>query len=158
MESAGITETYVILSGARSAQSKDLSGDETVLRAERRRSFDSLRSLRMTNPYVLRLFVTSQTLIRIVNCQFTKSPFSTQTNSPRWQRGRRSFMGFCNGTNGVLWDQPGTAGCSLLGAGDLSLLTPTADGVLRIPPKKRGFLCSHITRQQPFGHPSSLLW
>ena len=42
MESAGITETYVILSGARSAQSKDLSGDETLLRNERRRSFDSL--------------------------------------------------------------------------------------------------------------------
>ena len=39
---AGITEPYVILSGARSAQSKDLSGDETVLRGERRRSFDSL--------------------------------------------------------------------------------------------------------------------
>ena len=39
---AGITETYVILSGARSAQSKDLSGDETLLRNERRRSFDSL--------------------------------------------------------------------------------------------------------------------
>ena len=55
---AGITETYVILSGARSAQSKDLSGDETILRGEGRRSFDSLRSLRMTNPYVLRLFVT----------------------------------------------------------------------------------------------------
>ena len=42
MESAGITETYVILSGARSAQSKDLSGDWTVLLGEGRRSFDSL--------------------------------------------------------------------------------------------------------------------
>ena len=42
MESAGITETYGILSGVRSAQSKDLSGDETLLRNERRRSFDSL--------------------------------------------------------------------------------------------------------------------
>ena len=39
---AGITETYVILSGARSAQSKDLSGDWTVLLGEGRRSFDSL--------------------------------------------------------------------------------------------------------------------
>ena len=64
---AGITETYVILSGVRSAQSKDLSGDETVLLGEGRRSFDSLRSLRMTNPYVLRLFVTFQTLIRTLN-------------------------------------------------------------------------------------------
>ena len=68
---AGITETYVILSGVRSAQSKDLSGDETVLLGEGRRSFDSLRSLRMTNPYVLRLFVTFQTLIRIVHCQLS---------------------------------------------------------------------------------------
>ena len=65
MEDAEIIEPYVILSGARSAQSKDLSGDLTVLLGERRRSFDSLRSLRMTNPYVLRLFVTFQTLILI---------------------------------------------------------------------------------------------
>ena len=50
---AGITETYVILSGARSAQSEDLSGDLTVLWGEGRRSFDSLRSLRMTNPLVI---------------------------------------------------------------------------------------------------------
>ena len=42
MVDAGITETYVILSGARSAQSKDLSGDWTVLLGEGRRSFDSL--------------------------------------------------------------------------------------------------------------------
>ena len=65
MEDAEITEPYVILSGARSAQSKDLSGDLTVLLAERRRSFDSLRSLRMTIPYVLRLFATFETLIRM---------------------------------------------------------------------------------------------
>ena len=42
MANTGITETYVILSGARSAQSKDLSGDWTVLLGEGRRSFDSL--------------------------------------------------------------------------------------------------------------------
>ena len=42
MEDAEITEPYVILSGARSAQSKDLSGDWTVLLGEGRRSFDSL--------------------------------------------------------------------------------------------------------------------
>ena len=47
-EDAEISEPYVILSGARSAQSKDLSRDLTVLRGEGRRSFDSLRSLRMT--------------------------------------------------------------------------------------------------------------
>ena len=35
-------KNVVILSGARSAKSKDLSGDLTVLRDERRRSFDSL--------------------------------------------------------------------------------------------------------------------
>ena len=75
MVNAGITETYVILSGARSAQSKDLSRDLTVLRGERRRSFDSLRSLRMTNPFVLRLFAIFGTLIRIINCQFPKAPF-----------------------------------------------------------------------------------
>ena len=48
-------------------QSKDLSGNETVLRGEGRISFDSLPSLRMTNPFVVWLFAIFGTLIPIVN-------------------------------------------------------------------------------------------
>ena len=42
------TTSVVILSGAQSAESKDLRTDFRTVHNEMRRSFDSLRSLRMT--------------------------------------------------------------------------------------------------------------
>ena len=48
------THTDVILSGGRSPESKDLRTDFTAAVPNMRRSFDSLRSLRMTSGAALR--------------------------------------------------------------------------------------------------------